>query len=210
MNLVANAVDAVGERGKIDIAVREVLRHRAGAVGLERCAVIEVTDNGAGMTAFEHGDVFDPGFTTKGGGHSGLGLSMVWQIAAQAGGTVEIDSNPGAGTTMSVFLPLADGSKQPRRCVLYLKDEHALRMIGHEFDLLGYEVHRGDDSGPSQRIDADFAVVDAGHAQVSPISTHITRVVHLDSGGPLRLPATPTDAAQLVRRIVMDGSTVPA
>ena len=47
------------------------------------------------MTVPEHGDVFDPGFTTKGGAHSGLGLSMVWQIAARAGGTVEIDSTPG-------------------------------------------------------------------------------------------------------------------
>ena len=207
MNLVANSVDAVGDRGSISVAVREVHRHRATAApGLERCAVITVTDNGPGMTVPEHGDVFDPGFTTKGGAHSGLGLSMVWQIAARAGGTVEIDSNPGAGTTVSVFLPLAYGTNPPKRCVLGMVDERARALISHEFDRLGYEVHNTDEIDPMDELDAEFAVLDVDHRNESTDGARIMRVFQLDVHGPWRLPATSSEAADLVRRILMAGA----
>lgn len=209
MNLVANAVDAVGDRGTIGVGVREVHRHRNSVAGLERCALIEVVDSGAGMVATEDGDVFDAGFTTKGDTHSGLGLSMVWQIAARAGGTVEIDSNPGTGTTVSVFLPLAKPVQRTKRCVVAVEDERTMSMISHEFDLLGYEVDRADEIELDQPLVADVAVVDAGHPGSGSIDFGTTRVIHLNGVGPWQSPSTPAEATQLVRRILMDTSPLP-
>lgn len=209
MNLVANAVDAVGDRGTIGVAVREVHRHRNSVAGLERCALIEVVDSGAGMVATDDGDVFDAGFTTKGDTHSGLGLSMVWQIAARAGGTVEIDSNPGTGTTVSVFLPLAKPEHRTKRCVLDVEDERAMSMISHEFALLGYEVHRADEIEPDHALAADVAVVDEGCSGIGSIDFGTTRVIHLNGAGPWKSPSTSAEATQLVRRVLMDTSPLP-
>jgi two-component sensor histidine kinase len=203
MNLVTNAADAVGDRGSIEVAVREVYRHRATATpGLERCAVIAVSDTGAGMAVPDQGDVFDSGFTTKGPSHSGLGLTMVWQIAARAGGTVEIDSNPGIGTTVSVYIPLANVGRTPKRCVLRMTDERVLALISHEFDALGYEVAVFGE-GTMGSIDADVAILDARHSSEAATGALTARVFQLDDEGPWRPPANPTDAADLVRRILM-------
>ncbi len=212
MNLVTNAADAIdasGRQGVIDVSVRELLRHRTGALGLERCAAITVSDSGDGLDV-DNGDVFDPGFTTKSGTHSGLGLPMVWQIAMRAGGTVEIDSVPGDGTTVNVYLPLAGGAPHQRRCLVGVSDGHAAVMISHEFDLLGYHVYRAAEIGPSDRFDADVAVFDADHPPGPTIGTRIARLFLLDSAGPWRSPSTPTDAATLVRQIQMDVSAPPS
>ena len=208
MNLVSNAVDAVGDRGRIEVSVRETRRHRAGAATPERYAVITVTDSGLGLTDADDVDVFEAGYTTKGDGHSGLGLSMVWQIAARAGGTIEIESNPADGTVVSVLIPLADRARPQRRCVLGMFDERSMAMVSDEFDLLGYEVQRADDIEPARLIDA-IAVVEVGHPSNVSIGAQVDRVFHLDDDGPLRPPATPAEATQLVRRILRESATLP-
>jgi len=71
-------------------------------------ALIEVSDNGCGMSEAVRAQAFDPFFTTRERGHgTGLGLSTVQGFVHQLGGTVEIDSSPGQGTTVRLSLPLS-------------------------------------------------------------------------------------------------------
>ena len=67
---------------------------------------VAVNDDGAGMAPEVRERLFEPFFTTKDEGHgTGLGLSMARQIAESHGGTLEVDSEEGRGTTMTLTLP---------------------------------------------------------------------------------------------------------
>jgi len=71
---------------------------------------VTVADTGVGMSAEVRDHAFEPFFTTKGAAEgTGLGLATVHGIITEAGGTVELDSEPGAGTTVTIFLPAAEG-----------------------------------------------------------------------------------------------------
>lgn len=95
-NLVANARDAMPDGGAIDISI---LRERSAAV-------LRVRDCGAGISAETAAQAFRPYFTTKASfGGTGLGLAMVKHFADQAGGSAEIDSTLGVGTTVVLRLP---------------------------------------------------------------------------------------------------------
>ena len=98
MNVVMNALDAVGEEGTITIAARKI----------EENVVIHIEDDGSGIAPEHIDDVFDPGFTTKGVGvGGGYGLSIAYRIAERHGGTIAIDSELGSGTQVTVRLPFA-------------------------------------------------------------------------------------------------------
>ncbi len=94
-NLILNAVDAMQNGGKI----------RLSTYIRDSKAVIEVADNGSGMDSETKKHIFDPYFTTKEVGSSGLGLSIVYGLVTNAGGTIEVESEPGHGTTFSITLP---------------------------------------------------------------------------------------------------------
>src|SRR4029077_17623106 len=120
-NLVTNAVQAVSESGRVVIraAVVEVDAERDCTVGhllRARYARIDVIDSGVGMTAAQVERIFDPFFTTKPvGAGTGLGLSLVHGIVLDHGAALEVESRPGAGTTFSVYLPLATGRPTQER-----------------------------------------------------------------------------------------------
>ncbi|MBA4741589.1 MAG: hemerythrin domain-containing protein [Azoarcus sp.] len=98
MNLLVNAADAITDRGTITL--------RCGVVGDE--VWIEIEDTGSGMPAEVQRRIFDPFFTTKPVGKgTGLGLPLSFGIVSRHRGRIEVDSAPGAGTRMRVWLPIA-------------------------------------------------------------------------------------------------------
>ena len=103
LNLAANARDAMPSGGELDIAVR-----------VDRDQVyLSVTDTGEGVPPEVLSRVFEPFFTTKAGDKgTGLGLSQVYGLARSAGGSAEIRSTVGQGTTVALRLPLARSSPE--------------------------------------------------------------------------------------------------
>jgi signal transduction histidine kinase/ActR/RegA family two-component response regulator len=97
VNLVFNAVDALPCGGKITLTGYE--DHQQ--------VVISVSDTGTGMTPEVRQRIFDPFYTTKGEGGTGLGLPQVDAIVQQHGGEIEVESDSGVGTTFRITLPMA-------------------------------------------------------------------------------------------------------
>jgi CheY-like chemotaxis protein len=107
MNLLVNAVHAMPRGGELRLGTRSESRNRQGAPG--PWAVLSVSDDGVGMSEEVKARVFEPFYTTKPMGEgTGLGLSTVFMIATRARGSVEIESAPGRGTTVEVWLPVSD------------------------------------------------------------------------------------------------------
>lgn len=107
-NLVANSRDAIASNGQIDI----VLRNSTEADGVPGdFVVLEISDDGGGMDARTRAHLFEPYFTTKRQGH-GLGLATVYGIVKRAGGSIDVASEIGQGTTFAVALRRAD---EPQR-----------------------------------------------------------------------------------------------
>ncbi len=164
LNLVVNARDAMPRGGRLTIETGSRLLddeyvERVGDVRADRYAMIVVSDNGMGMPAEVVRRAFDPYFTTKERGKgSGLGLSMVHGFAKQSRGHVAIYSEPGRGTTVRLFLPVAEQAlptlvrSQERtdatgnEAILLVEDNEDVRRIGARFLAdLGYRVyHAGD------------------------------------------------------------------
>ena len=111
LNILINAVEALGEDGRIEIATAVAVT----AKGADAVAV-RVTDNGQGMAAEVKKRLFEPFFTTKeassGHGGTGLGLSVSYGIVRSHGGTIEVSSTPGEGSTFVVVLPLTPDDAQ--------------------------------------------------------------------------------------------------
>jgi PAS domain S-box-containing protein len=108
MNLVVNARDAMPNGGTLTVSARAAAGDpAAGDVRGLHHVVLEVADNGVGIEPSARKLLFEPYYTTKGERGTGLGLANVWRIATDAGGIVGIDSEPGHGSTFSVFLPIA-------------------------------------------------------------------------------------------------------
>jgi signal transduction histidine kinase len=95
INMIKNSIEAMEEKGG-DLTVSTAME--------ENFIVIRVEDNGRGIPEENLPKVFNPFFSTKDKG-SGLGLAMTKKIVDELGGRVELDSAPGAGTTISLYLP---------------------------------------------------------------------------------------------------------
>ncbi|MGZ6049346.1 MAG: response regulator [Phenylobacterium sp.] len=111
LNLAINARDAMEVGGTLTVETGNVTLGapiRPEEPGAGEYVMVAVTDTGSGMTAEVLAKVFEPFFTTKEiGKGSGLGLSQVFGLAKQSGGGVRIDSTPGEGASVRVFLPRA-------------------------------------------------------------------------------------------------------
>lgn len=109
LNLVVNAREALPDGGTIRLHVREARVAEEGE-SPGRYVVVDVVDGGVGMDETARARLFEPFFTTRPEGKgTGLGLSIAYRIVDQAGGFIHVDSAPGKGTTMSVYLPRVAG-----------------------------------------------------------------------------------------------------
>lgn len=109
LNLVVNARDAMAEGGAIAISVEEAAPPKELALPPGGYVKLAVSDNGSGMDDDTLGRAAEPFFTTKGVGKgTGLGLSMVHGLAEQSGGRLSLFSRPDEGTTVVLWLPIAD------------------------------------------------------------------------------------------------------
>jgi CheY-like chemotaxis protein len=105
-NLVVNARDSMPGGGCVTIRVTTAdLERRDG--GNSHQALLSVHDEGSGIDEATAALIFEPFFTTKGDEGTGLGLATVYGIVAQSGGQLVLDSEPGQGSTFSVYLPLS-------------------------------------------------------------------------------------------------------
>jgi signal transduction histidine kinase len=158
MNLCTNAAQAIGDSGVIELRLERVQRDARkprphGEIDAGPCVRLAVSDNGSGMSAEVLQRAFDPFFTTKKVGEgTGLGLSMVHGIVADLGGTIDIESEPGHGTRVAVWLPISgEFEGQPPRpdaswplgngqVVMVVDDERPLVELAEELLAeLGYE-----------------------------------------------------------------------
>ena len=114
MNLVVNARDAMPKGGTLtietaDVKIGESFKGRNAAFKPGAYTLIAVSDTGSGMDEATQARLFEPFFTTKGHGRgTGLGLSTVFGIVRQSGGSVDVYSVPGRGTSVKVYLPRID------------------------------------------------------------------------------------------------------
>ena len=181
INLATNARDAMADQGTLTLAAAgQTLSHDAGpgeAMALKAGAyiILSVADTGSGMDAATLARVMEPFFTTKATGRgTGLGLSMARGFAEQSGGGLHIRSTPGEGTTVDLWLPLAEGAarvngspaqkptplfgKKPVRLLL-VDDETIVReILAEQMEAEGCIVLAADTG------DAALARVDAGEA----------------------------------------------
>jgi two-component system, cell cycle sensor histidine kinase and response regulator CckA len=104
LNLVLNARDSMAPGGDLDIEYQDAIIGDEDDESATYVAIY-VRDTGAGMDEMTRMNAFKPFFTTKGDRGTGLGLVIVDQIVARAGGRVKIDSEIGRGTTVQIFLP---------------------------------------------------------------------------------------------------------
>jgi two-component system cell cycle sensor histidine kinase/response regulator CckA len=158
MNLVVNARDAMPQGGQLILTTELIEMDENSATTLDispgRFALLTVRDTGMGMDEQVRLHIFEPFFTTKPvGTGTGLGLSTVYGIVQQNGGTINVESRPNAGTTFSVFLPntnLADDisvteslpiQRRGTGTILLVEDERAVRVLSATvLREAGYEV----------------------------------------------------------------------
>jgi len=165
MNIAINARDAMPNGGKLTLETANVTLDqeyvsRFPELKAGEYVMLAITDTGAGMSEEAKTRVFEPFFSTKGVGQgTGLGLSTCYGIIKQSGGDISVDSEPGRGTTLKIYLPQVepqtkipiqrlDSPDLPRgtETILLVEDDPALRaMAATLLRRLGYTVLAADD-----------------------------------------------------------------
>jgi signal transduction histidine kinase/CheY-like chemotaxis protein len=146
VNLVVNARDAMPAGGTLTIDTCNITVDADTIAGGSKAKEgrnvrLRISDTGTGMPPDVAEHIFEPFFTTKRDGGTGLGLATVYGILAQAGGNIRIYSEPGAGTTFTITLPVTAEAAAPiaapapyqrtpkGETVLVVEDESALREV---------------------------------------------------------------------------------
>jgi PAS domain S-box-containing protein len=160
INLVVNARDAMPTGGKLHVELDNVELKGSVVRGLSSAGPggyvrLSVSDAGCGMSPEIVAQIFEPFFTTKAEGEgTGLGLATVYGIVQQSGGTIEVETQPGAGTTFRVYLPQVAGidavprllrpvrpSSRGVETILLVEDDERVRaLIGILLKKSGYAV----------------------------------------------------------------------
>ena len=147
LNLCVNARDAMPNDGRITLQTGvsdgAALRENFTGVSAERYLFVRVRDTGSGISKSVKPHIFEPFYTTKERSKgTGLGLSVVYGVVNNHHGFVEVESEPGEGTTFSIYLPLSNaiagengngsaaGPKERARTIMLVEDEEMLRELG--------------------------------------------------------------------------------
>ncbi len=187
LNLMINARDAMPDGGVLRIATANVALQHQGEIGelaAGHYVTLSVADSGCGMNAKVLASVFEPFFTTKPIGQgTGLGLSMIYGFTRQAGGHVQITSEPGKGTEVRLYLPAhqqqahadatagdADGALQAQQgeTVLVVEDDPAVRLLVLDvLEMLGYRALEAADGNRAEEVletgaHLDLLITDVG------------------------------------------------
>ena len=190
LNLATNARDAMPRGGTLRLEISRVDVPRppdAAMPGWYGC--LTVRDNGIGMEEKVRARAFEPFFTTKPPGEgSGLGMAMIYGLTQQHGGFVELESEPGQGATVRVYLPLARddqplaelGAATPMlrgggEQILLVEDEDGLRRVAQRaLERMGYRVITAADG---------MEALEAYRQQAASVDLIITDVVMPKLGG---------------------------
>src|SRR4051794_2218475 len=182
INLAVNARDAMPQGGSVTVETVNVVIDDAAFVELR------LTDTGIGMTDTERRQLFDPFFTTKEGG-TGLGLATVYGIVEQSGGTIEVESAPGLGSSFRILLPAewapldvpepessAAAPAAGEETILLVEDELVVRrLVAEILESNGYSVLQAGD-GPS--------ALELLRRHTGPLDLLVTDVVMPGMSGP--------------------------
>jgi PAS domain S-box-containing protein len=170
MNLVVNARDATPPGGVIRVETQlcTLTAGQAEDAPAGDYLCVSVHDTGEGMDADTAARVFEPFFTTKEPGRgTGLGLSQVYGFARQSGGAVVVESAPGKGSTVRIYLPLSESRAEralaapetaatahgPARRVLLVEDDASVgEMVEAMLTDLGHDVLRAEAAAPAIEI----------------------------------------------------------
>ena len=197
MNLVVNARHAMPHGGRLTISTGDcsVQAYDAswyGKLGAGHYVTLTVQDTGIGMDEETRRRALEPFFTTKEPGRgTGLGLSIVYAIVTACGGHMEIQSQPNAGTTVTLYIPrtesmsdeeqdaerepLSSGGESRGETVLVVEDEPLVRMaICHYLERHGYRVIETPTFEEAEKLLGDPSV---------PVDLLLTDVVLPHSGG---------------------------
>jgi signal transduction histidine kinase len=159
LNVALNARDAMPDGGTLRIEARNVGVEKGDAdrrtIASGDYVVIEISDTGVGMRGDTARRAFEPFFTTKRADKgTGLGLSMVYGFARQSGGTAEIESRVGTGTTISLYFPCSEKTvareplptvanpPMPRKAsILVVDDQDEVRqLLADSLEEFGHEI----------------------------------------------------------------------
>ena len=184
LNLAINARDAMPDGGQLELSTStvDVVEGESATVPAGRYAVVSVADTGTGMPPEVVERAFEPFFTTKPiGKGTGLGMSMVYGFMQQSGGHIGIDSVTGRGTTISLYIPLAEPAEAAAEAtngsgvslgdgqqILVVEDDPQVRMlVTVVLEDLGYQVEVVGDADAAIPILAsprsiDLLVTDVG------------------------------------------------
>ncbi len=209
LNLGLNAVQAMPEGGQLTFAA---------ATENEGELKLSVTDTGVGMGEDTLARLFSPFFTTKADG-TGLGLISCKRIVESYGGTIQVDSRPGAGTRFDIVLPLraadaAGGEHEPdvplgrgQRVLLVDGEATRLSLLGNALSSQGYQPQLAADGAAAlqhaqQHALPDLVIVDSDIILLSAVSLLLTMqelgyqgpaIVLEDVGQPLQREHFPPD-----------------
>lgn len=185
LNLAINARDAMPDGGHLKIHTRNVSEKKFASNQDGEFVRISVSDTGTGMTPDVIERAFDPFYTTKPQGQgTGLGLSMIYGFTRQSEGYSTIDSTPGAGTTVHLYLPRYEGQQEPvqaleenkvsppikadGRVILVVEDDEIVRgLVADALNDLGFRILLAD-NGPSgleilkRNVHIDLLLTDIG------------------------------------------------
>jgi len=183
MNLILNAVDAMPDGGVISLTAGNVVLEAAEGAKIgdlepgDYCK-IRVRDEGTGMDSETMKHVFEPYYTSKPAGKgTGLGLFITYGIVEAIGGVITVKSQPGGGTTFTIYLPRSDVRRTPslelesggsnkhgnNETILVVEDEAAIRKLQVEALLrAGYQVIEATDGESGYEL----ALAHAGEIQL--------------------------------------------